>query len=277
MLGKTFYHSTIRRYISVFGNIFSSIYIRRVDSSGNRIQTIPVPIRYAAKQKYLEMLADPAQDKKVAIQLPFISFVMTSLDYDSTRQTSQLSQLSSTLDSDKNRRNVVYKYIPYKIGIEMSILAKNNDDISQIWEQIIPYFTPDHFNTVNILEGFPDVDMKIQMQSTSIEDSFEGQFTENRRIQWNLSFICDVMFAGPVGNQGVIKSVQVDYHEKNNPSRNERTIITPGLDINGNPVTVYEESIPYNLIEADDDYGFVERNFTFQDDKIFNPKTGEDE
>ena len=37
-----------------------------------------------------------------------------------------------------------------------------------------------------------------------------------------------------------------------------------------------KESIPYLEIEKDDDYGFVNRDFTFLDGKIYNPITGED-
>ena len=266
MLGRTFYHSTLKKYCSVFGNLFNDIYIRRFDSAGSKVQTIPVPIRYAAKTKWLELLNDPHNTQRVSIQLPFISFVITNVEYDSSRQTSQLSMMTAATD-DKNRRKLIYNFVPYKLGFEMTIIGKNNDDVSQIWEQIIPYFTPDHSNTVNIVEGFPDMDIKISLQSTSIDDNYEGTFQETRSIKWTLNFMCDVVFAGPISDQGVIKKIGINYTVTDYNNINERTIITPGLDIYGKPVTIYEESIPYLQIEVEDDYGFVNRDFTF-----LNPK-----
>jgi len=46
MLGHTFYHNTIRRYVILFGTLFNDIHINRVDTGGSVTQTIKVPISY---------------------------------------------------------------------------------------------------------------------------------------------------------------------------------------------------------------------------------------
>ena len=66
--GKTFYHQTTRRAVIAFGVMFNNLYVRRKDSSGNVIQTLRVPLAYAAKDRMLARIqALPDADKLPAI------------------------------------------------------------------------------------------------------------------------------------------------------------------------------------------------------------------
>jgi hypothetical protein len=50
MFGQHFYHKSIRNTVIAFGTIFNNINIRRLDSSGNPLQKIRVPLSYATKE-----------------------------------------------------------------------------------------------------------------------------------------------------------------------------------------------------------------------------------
>ena len=65
MFGQHFYHKTIRNTVIAFGTIFNNINIKRLDSSGNPLQTIRVPLSYAPKEKFIaKELKFSAQQKK---------------------------------------------------------------------------------------------------------------------------------------------------------------------------------------------------------------------
>jgi hypothetical protein len=279
MFNKTFYHSLTRKYVSCFGNLFNDIYIRRVNSDNTRIQTIPVPIRYSPKSRWMEQLASNPQDQKYAIHLPFIAFQISSLQYDGSRAMSPLNR-SSKISNDRTKMQSVFQLVPYKIAFEMTLVAKHQDDLCQIYEQIFPYFTPDHVNTITLI---PELDLERDITFTltgaAQEDTFEGDFKgDSRSLKMTLNFEADIWFAGPISKAGIIKRIQVDFMANiNKESRDERVVITPGLTIDGKPTTIYEESIPYLEIEPEDDYGFVEQDFTFLDNKVYNPITGLDE
>ena len=53
MLGITYYHETIRKYVAVFGTLFNDINIQRRNSAGVITEQIKVPIEYSAKDKML--------------------------------------------------------------------------------------------------------------------------------------------------------------------------------------------------------------------------------
>ena len=44
MLGSTFYHQTIRKYVAVFGTLFNDINIERKNSSGTVVEKLKVHI-----------------------------------------------------------------------------------------------------------------------------------------------------------------------------------------------------------------------------------------
>ncbi len=269
MLGSTFYHSLTRKYISVFGNLFNDIYVRRVNKEGTRIQTIPVPVRYSKKQRWMEQLATQPQDQKYSIHLPFIAFEQTALTYQGDRQASPLGRLKKIATDDRTKMFSTFAPINYKMELQLTIVAKNQDDICQIYEQILPYFTPDHVNTIELI---PEIEYKhdttITLVGISPEDTYEGDFKgDSRTIRYTLNFEMDVVFVGPVSKQGVIKRIIINYTDSDMNNINERTIITPGLTLDGKPTSIKEESIPYYDIHADDDYGFIQEDFTYTSTK----------
>ena len=83
MLGNHFYHSTIKRAVSVFGTLFNNITIKRTDG-----KIIPVPLAYGPRSRWIARLQsslDPVS-KKPAISLPRIGFELTTIEYDGSRK-----------------------------------------------------------------------------------------------------------------------------------------------------------------------------------------------
>ena len=76
----TFFHGTIRKYIVAFGTIFNNIYINRINSTGETVQSMKVPLSYGPKEKFLARLeGDPLLSKPIAIALPRIAFEIVNI------------------------------------------------------------------------------------------------------------------------------------------------------------------------------------------------------
>ena len=87
MLGSTFYHQTIRKYVAVFGTLFNDINIERKNSSGVVVERLKVPLAYGPKQKWLLAIQETTSDRKVvATRTPRMGFAMTGISYDSARK-----------------------------------------------------------------------------------------------------------------------------------------------------------------------------------------------
>ena len=209
MFGGHFYNASIRRMVSVFGTLFNNINVVRKTNTGDVKAIQRVPLAYGPKQKFLARL-DERPDLNapdVGIKLPRMSFEITSLVYDPSVKTSRLNRISKE-SGDGLTKNYMYTSSPYKIGFELSIMAKNQDDALQIIEQIVPYFQPDYTVTIN---DVPDMNIKsdvpIVLQSVGLSDSYDGDFLSRRAIVYTLAFEARVKFFGPIKEAGVIKSV----------------------------------------------------------------------
>lgn len=210
MLSDHFYHAAIRRTIAAFGTIFNDIKIMRKDSDGEVKNIMRVPLAYGPKQKFLARIESQSSlsDPKVAIKLPRMSFEITSLTYDAQ---SKLPKLNQIVRGTGTTRDAIYTYAPYNMGIQLSIMAKNQDDALQVIEQIIPYFQPEYTITINEV---PDIgiqsDVPITLTSVGLAEDYEGDFLTRRAIVYTLDFELKVRFYGPVKQRGVVTKVDVD-------------------------------------------------------------------
>ena len=243
MLQK-FYHSSIRKAVIAFGNLFNNILIDRKDGDNNVVQTLKVPLSYAPSQKFLAIVEQQtvSGEKSFQIILPRMAFEMTSINYDPSRRVS-LVQQNRSVNATSTTLNAQYAPSPYNIQISLYIYVKNQDDGLQIVEQILPYFNPD-FNLS--LNAIPELgiknDLPIVLNNISYDDQYEGDFTQRRAIIWTLDFTLKLNFYGPINKQQIIKSVNVGvFNDEEMSQRIENYNVTV------DPLSTTKENVTANV------------------------------
>ena len=266
MLGQQFYHETMRKVVVAFGTIFNNINIVRTNNSGVVTQSMKVPLAYGPKQKFLTRLReDPNLNKKVSLTLPRIGFEISGISYDSSRKLNSIQKLKK-VNSSTDGKTVSSQFmpVPYNMDFSLFVMAKSSDDALQIVEQILPFFQPDYTITLNDNTSMGTTrDVPIILNGVSYEDSYDGDFTERRVLMYTLTFTSKFYLYGPVTDQKVIKSVQVDQYTDmpvKAPKREQRYTVAP------TPASA----------DADDNFGFNEEVSFFQDAKNFDEETGTD-
>ena len=265
MFGNSFYFGTIRKYVIAFGNLFNDIYVQRLDSNGNRIQTLAVPLAYGPKEKWLvRLVQDPNLDADVAITLPRMGFEITSLTYASQRKLSSTLRNSRLKTSDLDRVDTQFVPVPYDINILLSIFVRNADDGAQILEQIVPYFRPEFVTNVRLIPEMGIVsDTPVVLQDVSIEDTYEGDFYTRRALIYNMNFSMKAYFYGPVSNSGVIKRtiIPIAVDTAADAPFVEKLTVTPSQFANGAPLISPSAnsslSVNTDQISANSDFGFT--------------------
>ena len=214
MLGSTFYHQTIRKYVAVFGTLFNDINIERKNSSGTVVERLKVPLAYGPKQKWLLAVQDTTADRKVvATRTPRMGFAMTGVSYDSARKLNTIGRnVAANTSSTTTNMVTMYNPVPYNFDFELFILVKNAEDGTQILEQILPYFTPEFTVTVNTI---PDMNIKadvpIVLNSSSVADEYEGDLSTRRTITWTLSFVLKGFIYPNLTSGEIIKTIEVNF------------------------------------------------------------------
>lgn len=252
MLGKHFYNESIRRTIIGFGTLFNNIELQRNDKEGNVVQTVKVPLAYGPAEKFLARVeADPNLDNRRAtqIQLPRISFEMTTISYDSSRKMSPVQLCQSPKSGDTQKTYSHYLPVPYNLDFQLSIISKNNDDAVQILEQILPYFQPHFSITINMLNQTNEYkDIPIVLTNIGIQDDYEGDFTVRRTLIHTLNFTAKSYIYGPVTTPEIIKKVNVDIGTAIGANRYVRYSATPKAlqDYNQDGTNILSTSVNVN-------------------------------
>lgn len=220
MFGSHFYHATLRKSVAIFGTLFNNIDVIRLDGTGGVLNQIKVPLAYGPKQKFLSRIdSKTGGDARMAIKLPRMSFEINSLEVDTTQKMAKLTKIEAPA-TVANKRNTIDVYTSYNIGMQLNIMAKNQDDGLQIIEQIMPYFQPEYTVTIKPIDsadwsGYKQ-DVPIVLNSVAIADEYEGDFVSRRVLTYTLDFTMKMKFYGPTGTTGVIKEVNIDFFDKAN-------------------------------------------------------------
>ena len=212
MLGTTYYHQTIRKYVAVFGTLFNDINIQRKNSSGEIVDHIKVPIAYEAKDKMLLRVRRGSKaDESIGISLPRMGFDLNGIVYDPVRKLNTLGvTYAANTAAGSGTMLKQYNPVPYNFDFTLSAMVDNSEDGAQIFEQIVPFFTPEFNVSVNLIPSMnikPDI--SIALTDVTIEDSYEGELTIRREIIWTLNFMMKGYIYPDIKSGSVTKTVLV--------------------------------------------------------------------
>lgn len=248
-----FNHSQFRKYIAVFGRLFSQVEVRRGETangtpyipddsvSGRRIR---VPIEYAPKAAwYVHQTQNPTLSNSVRVTVPRMGYEMKQVAYDANRKLNTLDYLTFTTPEARKLAKL-YVGVPYKLSFELSILVQLQSDGFEIVEQIMPYFTPDLSFAIPVIPELGIIDtVPLNLLSISCSDNFEGDFEKDRLITWTLNFDMPVNFWGLRAKQSRIEEVLID-------------IFSVSGDISNPPVNLETEA-DYLIVNEDGSGGHI--------------------
>lgn len=269
MFQDTFYHGTLRKYVTLFGTLFNDIYVNRPDTAGGVINSIKVPLAYGPKEKALaRLLAAPDLDVPIAQSTPRMGFEITTMSYSPTRKLATVGRNRRVNADDPTKMAFNYNPVPYDISFSLYITSKFQDDGAQIVEQILPYFTPERTTTVNLIpEMNYVVDIPLTLINITPSDTYEGGFEERRAITWTLDFLMKCYFYGPVRESGIITLADINFLDASGFDPIEAAVgvqlgpdkfhIQPGLTANGQPTSNTGDTIDRNLMSANSNYGYI--------------------
>ena len=208
--GVHFYNQTLKKSVAVFGTIFNNLKIVKTGASETR-----VPLAYGPRSKFLARINQDSslEDQKLAIKLPRMSFEITSIDRDSSTALNKGNLKRFDIAGTELSKNILRQSVPYRLGMQLNILAKTQDEALQIFEQILPTFVPEYTVAIKDMDGVGNsVDVPIILTGTTIQDDYEGDFTTRRTIVYSLDFEMKIRFTGRVVSKPVIRAITADLY-----------------------------------------------------------------
>jgi hypothetical protein len=254
-----YYNGTIKKIIAVFGSIFNNIHTAKI-IDGKMTNITRVPLAYGPKEHTLMRLNynnDPdsaGAPRDLAIRVPRMSFEITSIEYDTGSKLNRLNQTLIPIAGTTISKARQWQSVPYNIGLQLSVYARNQDDALQIVEQIFPIFTPEYTIAVKDLEGpNTSIDVPITLNGVAFSDEYTGNFeTTKRTLIYTLDFNVKCRFvATPNTNVGIIKTVEVKLYDTT--LTNDPDPASGGVKVEVNPSTAG----PNDVYTIDTTFGFI--------------------
>ena len=231
ILEQPFYNKTIKLYTGVFGTVFNNIHIVRDND-----KSIRVPISYAGQQKQnvIAEHEDEVPTARYKMRLPRMAFRLIGWQKDESRITNKRHILQD-LTPDRTAVNGVQSQlnrVPYNFTYELAVKTKHMDDMLQIAEQILVYFNPSI--EIDVIDN-PNISgttaINLSMESSSLEDNFEGLYEEGRVIESTFTFVLEGYLYMPSKESGIIKKITLNYYDLFDPDTILETDIIDESDL----------------------------------------------
>jgi len=210
--GNHFYWQQTKTFITAFGSIFQDIAVEKMNADGVTVQQYEVPIDYSPKNKWLTLVAERPDytTNQVQMTLPRMAFEITDMKPNMSRKigfngTYAIGTLSN------GSRTKIFNPAPIDLTVELYVIARDNEDMFQIIEQIIPFFQPMLILNINQLPEYNIYkDIPISLLSITTQDNYTGAADEQRLVESTLTFNVPMYYFGPIDDRGsIIKDVKV--------------------------------------------------------------------
>lgn len=191
MLGYSpFYGEIIKKATVAFASIFTDIRVVR-EKNGKR-QVVNVPIMYASGDSSISRkYEDPELLKTVATTLPKMSYFMSGIKYDTSRNINPSNPMVTQTGA------VIPSPATYVLNYSLHCATANMEDMLQIVEQILPFFKPSFTISMNEFEQLGiEHDLTFTLGDCSFEDPNypDAAYDVHRIIEWTFNFTVPVMF-----------------------------------------------------------------------------------
>jgi len=248
-----FYHGLLKKYTTVLGALLDGIDVVRFKADGSEESRTRVPLSYANKEKWVRRIIEDTTmtDRQPAITLPRMSFEMSSIQYAPERKLSSKRYYAFPIQSNTTHKYKVMQPVPYDIIYNVHAIAKTQEDMLQIIEQIAPFFTPDYTVEIRGITN-PEIkfDIPISLMGFEPDDNAQGGFEDRRMIIWNIQFLLKGYLFGPIKERSVIKEIDIhiyDMDELQMPQILRNYMVDIG-------VVPFIEGVPLEDIGPDDPY-----------------------
>jgi hypothetical protein len=92
--------------------------------------------------------------------------------------------------------------------VGLYVVSNKTEDVLQIIEQILPTFNPDYTMNIRTIDELSLVTaVPVSLQSIAIEDSYQGEYGNQRLIVYTLSFVIKMSVYGRVLTTPIITEV----------------------------------------------------------------------
>lgn len=212
---------TTRKAVAAFIDFFTDkIYVRRFDENGNIHAYLKPPIQYSNRERVFDIVRginnNEFGNSNVTVNniLPRLAIFISGMSYAAERKLNKYEKVEGNTITTNNIKRTLTP-VPYKLDVEVSLLTKSIDDMFQIVEQIVPYFTPHLSFELNMLDEFDALPVTYTLSSITPAGEDEYAALDPRLFETIFTFSVDIDYYYIQGDAGIIRDMIINYHNMN--------------------------------------------------------------
>ena len=267
MAKQHYFYNAMRKTIVQFLDMFNDIVIARYNQdTGAVIKYVKVPLKFAPKTKqwYWTELRE-AGDRRDQV-LPMMAVNLDQVQFAQDRQVNRNAKIESSNDGTDGK--TFFNPVPYNFTFSLQIAAEYMVDITQIVEQIFPFFTPEAYIRITIPElsieglsedgeaGTDKLELRVVYDDASKDAPVELDEAGYRILLWTLNFTVQGYLFSPLQQTKPVHKVIQNYYltEEAWEQRQADTDLEVGeigsATVQGN---TYATAIPAEGVPVDDE------------------------
>lgn len=227
-----FHFNTIRKTTIRFLDVFNNIKIAKYNEEGIITKYVTVPLIYAPKQKFYHWIYTRKKEKR----LPMISGYITAITPTVNERGTNKDIKIPSCDGTSYHKSL----IPYTIDYQLAISSLYHNELDQILEQIMPYFTPYVMIRVNIPEIDNYFDCKVILTNVTPDVGIEIPEDNYRTINWTLDFTVHTYTIQPLTDTKQIENMYLHLKNKDNGGLYETIHLSGYKDESSQIISNYE-------------------------------------
>jgi len=245
MADKFFFFNIMRKIIVQTLDIFNNIEIAKYNMSGEIEKYVKVPLLFAPKTKewyFLENGKRNIDGLNILDQVfPKMALTLTDLEFAQDRMVNNLQKIN--VEHNDSELSHYITPLPYNYSFNLQIVAEYMVDITQILEQILPWFSPFVFIRIQVPElnlksgkdvndlneeGSEALDLKVVYTGASPDTPTDIDMADYRLLSWNLTFEVQAVLFQPIKIEPYIKKVIDDVYTNETSLMNSLSMSTSG-------------------------------------------------
>jgi len=244
---KYYYPRTLKSITVALLDMFNDIRIVKYDKYNNPISEKTVPITFGPVEKYHQDRTEDhyydsdgvEHNNRYYLQIPRMAIVLNGIAYDPDRATGVnewrywIKESLSLSDREADAMFSDYQPTPYNFNFTLNIKNDSMDYLSQILENILPYFNPalmlrvKEFSFLNV-----ERDLPVILDGVSPEFIDDEQASDSRYVNASINFTVKGFMYRPVVHSKMIKYINSKYIDQI-PTVLLETFQTSGFETSG--------------------------------------------
>jgi hypothetical protein len=147
--------------------------------------------------------------------LPRIGVIMTGMSYAPERHVGKANRIveynTNFMNDASSAMKNIFTPVPYNLELDVSLIARNMNDLFQMIEQIIPFFTPSISLDIKTFEDKPAESVPIHLASIAPDIEEDINEIDERVFRCVLSFVMKVNYYLPKRLDKIIERVNTNF------------------------------------------------------------------